>query len=128
MTTIHRPGYVMTLDEHNRPHSLDDEPALIGSDGSRAWFTHGLLHRDFGPAFIHSDGTEVYFTRGVFDEQNDEQRTPERVAAAREAEGRPSVETFRGLLAAAKTERGAALVREPAARHGVELEARKEAA
>ena len=43
-------------------HSVDDEPAIIWSDGTKYWFKDGLKHRDNNlPAIIYSDGDCGYY-------------------------------------------------------------------
>ena len=46
----------MESTENGRPHSFSDKPAIIYSDGTREWYKHGKLHRDFDPAIIHANG------------------------------------------------------------------------
>lgn len=55
-----------TQDEDGLTHSFGDEPACEWRDGTKAWFRHGLLHRDpnDGPAAIKPDGRRFYATHG----------------------------------------------------------------
>ena len=46
--------------------SVDDEPAVVFSDGSAFWYDKGLLHRDGDrPATIWADGRMMWFIHGV---------------------------------------------------------------
>jgi hypothetical protein len=50
---------------HYQPHSVDDLPAFIGSDGRQIWYKEGKLHRDGDlPAFIGSDGYHSWYKEG----------------------------------------------------------------
>lgn len=42
----------ITFDMELNPHSYDDEPAVIRSDGTNEWYEKGLLHRNKLPAVI----------------------------------------------------------------------------
>lgn len=46
-------------------HRTDGWPAVIGADGSRAWFAHGRPHRRRGPAAVLPDRTRAWYQRGV---------------------------------------------------------------
>ena len=59
------------LDAEHQIHRDNDEPAIIGADGSRAWYHHGKLHREAGPAFIDADGTQHFWLHGKFMEQKE---------------------------------------------------------
>lgn len=50
-------------------HSIDDEPAVICTDGSRLWYKHGKLHRDELPAFIERNT--------LYTDDNDDELTAE---------------------------------------------------
>ena len=43
----------------------DDGPAVIFSNGSKAWYKNGERHREDGPAVIYSDGSKVWYKNGV---------------------------------------------------------------
>jgi hypothetical protein len=43
-------GDKITVDEHNRIHSYEDEPSIIGIDGDLYWAKNGIPHRTTGPA------------------------------------------------------------------------------
>lgn len=57
-------------DKHHR-EARDENghvlPAMVMSNGYRAWYTHGVLHRDpaEGPAVINVDETVEYWVNGV---------------------------------------------------------------
>jgi VCBS repeat-containing protein len=74
-------GYY-TIDDNGKFHSDNDEPAItvnshdvieiVGDtttvtnvEGYRAWYRHGLLHRDNNdPAIVRDGGTEYFFING----------------------------------------------------------------
>jgi hypothetical protein len=41
-----------------------DGPAVIWPNGTKEWYTHGILHRTDGPAIEYADGTKVWFLDG----------------------------------------------------------------
>lgn len=46
-------------------HSIDDNPAMISTDGEIRWYKNLLIHRDQGkPAIIRSDGCLEFFENG----------------------------------------------------------------
>ena len=55
---------------HIEPHSVDDLPARIFSNGTQLWYREGKLHRDGRPAFISKDGTQKWFTNGKLHRDN----------------------------------------------------------
>ena len=40
-------------------------PAYINSNGSQAWYRHGIRHREDGPAVIDANGRHVWYVMGV---------------------------------------------------------------
>jgi hypothetical protein len=42
----------------------EDGPAIVRTDGYRAWYLNGFLHREDGPAIEDSDGTKQWFLNG----------------------------------------------------------------
>lgn len=38
----------------------------IHSNGTKAWWLNGELHREGGPAIIHSNGTKGWYLRGEY--------------------------------------------------------------
>lgn len=82
-------GTIEYKDENGDLHNINDEPAVIHSDGTKFWCRKGFLHRDNDkpsiveyngsmfwyknglahrdgdkPAIIFADGTEAYFKEG----------------------------------------------------------------
>lgn len=67
-----------TVDEQNRYHSFDDEPAIVVEshteeieqdefihvDGYKAWYKHGQLHREGNPAIIRNTGETYWYKEG----------------------------------------------------------------
>ena len=45
-------------------HRDEDQPAVIGVDGSKYWFQNGTRHRDNQPAVIKANGSEYWFRNG----------------------------------------------------------------
>ena len=54
------PHIQMTLDDDDRPHSVDDKPAMVYRDGTRRWCSRGFTHRVDGPAVMWPDGKEEW--------------------------------------------------------------------
>lgn len=50
---------------HGLLHSWNDQPSYSQEDGSRFWHCDGVLHRDGGPAIIWSDGSSEWWTHGT---------------------------------------------------------------
>ena len=40
-------------------------PAIVYTDGSRAWYQNGQLHRSDGPAVERADGYRAWYINGV---------------------------------------------------------------
>jgi hypothetical protein len=63
---------VKTYDSNGELNSYDDEPSLIGTDGTRYWNKHGLLHRDNDlPAVIYPNGSKEWYQDGKMHRDND---------------------------------------------------------
>jgi hypothetical protein len=63
----------MTFDSEGKLNSLNDEPAIIHSDGTKEWYKDDKLHRDNDePAIIYSDGTKEWYKDGKRHRDNDE--------------------------------------------------------
>ena len=56
-------GTIEWYDLEGRLHK-EDGPAVVSSDGFRAWHKHGELHRTDGAAVSYSDGSEEWFIDG----------------------------------------------------------------
>jgi antitoxin component YwqK of YwqJK toxin-antitoxin module len=57
---------------HYQPHSIDDLPALIDSNGDQFWFKEGELHRDGDlPAGILSSGGQYWCKEGKIHRDGD---------------------------------------------------------
>lgn len=55
-----------TADEQEYHHSFNDEPSVVGKNGSKWWHKNGLIHRDNDlPAIIYSDGDKDYYKDGI---------------------------------------------------------------
>lgn len=52
-------------------HSYNNEPALTDPDGFRAWYDTGVRHRSDGPAIINSDGSVVFYYLGYYASEED---------------------------------------------------------
>ena len=53
-------------------HSINDEPAVVRSDGTRKWYKNGLLHRDDDkPAIIYGSGTNEWYKNGLLHRDDD---------------------------------------------------------
>lgn len=58
-------GDVITINEHNKLHSHNDEPSVVRCEGmDLMWHKNGVLHRDRGPAWIMDSGKTRYFIDG----------------------------------------------------------------
>lgn len=42
----------------------NDEPAIIGADGTKIWYRNGARHRVGGPAVMHADGSDEWWIYG----------------------------------------------------------------
>ncbi|GAB4072279.1 hypothetical protein GCM10028812_49480 [Ancylobacter sonchi] len=42
----------------------EDAPALIGTDGTKAWYRNGQLHREDGPAVEWANGSKEWWVDG----------------------------------------------------------------
>jgi hypothetical protein len=50
---------------HHQPHSIDDLPAVICSNGNQHWYKEGKVHRDGDlPALIFSSGNQFWYKEG----------------------------------------------------------------
>jgi ribonuclease BN (tRNA processing enzyme) len=50
---------------HHQPHSIDDLPAMILSNGDHHWYKEGIAHRDGDlPAKIRSNGDQEWYKEG----------------------------------------------------------------
>jgi len=47
-------------------HRNDDLPAIEYPDGSKFYYSHGILHRVGGPAIIKADGSKSYYLKGIW--------------------------------------------------------------
>ena len=54
----------ISIYKNNKLHR-EDGPAVIDSDGYKAWYKNGLCHRDDGPAVIRDDGSKAWCKNGV---------------------------------------------------------------
>lgn len=52
------------LDVNGKLHR-EDGPAVMYSDGYKAWLIHGESHRIDGPAVIRKDGSTEYWIHGI---------------------------------------------------------------
>jgi len=59
-----RTRYLYKFDEEWLPHSKDNKPAIIYSNGDREWQYKGKRHNANGPAFIDKSGKETYYLEG----------------------------------------------------------------
>lgn len=58
-------GNTVTRNSRDQLHSLNDQPSLIGKDGTKRWHHNGLLHRKNGPAIESHDGKlKTYYKHG----------------------------------------------------------------
>lgn len=55
-----------TRDEQGRLHSIDDEPAIIFSTGTKMWYEHGKLHRNNAPAVVYNTTLVEYWEKGTY--------------------------------------------------------------
>ena len=46
-------------------HSINNEPAIIQTDGSSFWYKNGVLHRVDGPACIYPTGVQEFWLEGI---------------------------------------------------------------
>lgn len=60
-------------------HSINDEPAIVLSDGTCQWYKNGQMHRDPNPitgitkpAAVYPDGTKMWYKHGERHRDNDE--------------------------------------------------------
>jgi hypothetical protein len=44
-----------------RLHSVNDQPAVVYTDGTKWWYKQGQIHRDGGPAVVHPNGVEEWW-------------------------------------------------------------------
>ena len=51
-------------DNEGRLHR-EDGPAVVMSNGYKAWYKHGLRHREDAPARMWSDGRVEYWINGM---------------------------------------------------------------
>lgn len=56
-------GAIQFRNRYGQIHRIGG-PAIIGSDGTKAYYEHGQLHRADGPAITTPDGEEYYFEHG----------------------------------------------------------------
>jgi hypothetical protein len=62
--------YMITLSNGGRAWYIngqlhrEDGPAIERPDGTRAWFAHGQLHRSDSPAVEYPDGTCEWYING----------------------------------------------------------------
>ena len=56
-------GYIYHKDANGRYHNPYG-PAVMYSNGYKAYYIHGNCHRTDGPAVIHSNGEECYYVNG----------------------------------------------------------------
>ena len=54
----------LTLDGYF--HSLGDLPAMIRPNGTKFWYQHGEIHRDYDdlPAVIYANGSKYWYQHG----------------------------------------------------------------
>ena len=56
---------VRYYDKDNLRHN-DFGPAVIHENGTKLYFSHGVIHRDYGPAIIDSEGNMCHVRKGTF--------------------------------------------------------------
>jgi hypothetical protein len=57
---------------HHQPHSIDDLPAVIYSNGDQEWYKEGKRHRGGDlPAVIYATGSHAWYKEGRFHRDGD---------------------------------------------------------
>lgn len=65
-------GTIEYKNESGDIHNVNDEPAVIYSNGTKMWCKNGELHRDNDlPAIIESDGTKMWYKNGKLHRDNE---------------------------------------------------------
>jgi hypothetical protein len=52
------------LDWGGKINSINDNPAIIHSNGTKEWYLNGKRHRIFLPAIVYSNGDKEYWENG----------------------------------------------------------------
>ena len=55
----------------NKYCSVNDQPAIIFNDGTKAWFSNNMLNRLNGPAITKSDGSKYWYVSDKLHSIND---------------------------------------------------------
>ena len=66
---ISSPHWVCTFLNGNL-HSFNDEPAVIGADGSKQWYKNGVRHREGDEPAVISNGNLYWYKDGELRREN----------------------------------------------------------